>query len=257
MEIKAANLAFHYKNGPEIFHDISFKVASPNVFCILGPNGTGKSTLLKCLINQFAPTKGLVYYNGRPVQNYSTKELAAHVAYIPQMHVPTFPFSVLDVVIMGRTAHFGYLAAPGKKDTMIALDNLDFLGIIHLAAKPYTNISGGERQLVMLAAALAQQPQILLLDEPTAHLDFGNQYRFLQMVKTLKDKGVGIVMTSHYPDHALEVADYTAVMKDGMFVHFGKPDEVISEKNMEELYDIPVKIIALSGNVKKSCIAGV
>lgn len=257
MKIRVENLAFQYKNGQEIFRDISFEVDSPHVLCILGSNGTGKSTLLKCLVNQNKPSRGQVYFDDKPVQSYSTKEMACQVAYIPQMHYPTFPFTVLDVVMMGRTAHIGYIASPGKKDRIIAMDNLCFLGIESLANKIYTKISGGERQLVMMAAALTQQPQILLLDEPTAHLDFGNQFRFLQVVKTLKQKGVGIIMTSHCPDHALEVADYTAVIKNRNFLHFGKPDAVVTQENMEELYNIPIKILKIAGKEKASCIAGV
>ncbi|NGM83877.1 ABC transporter ATP-binding protein [Paenibacillus sp. 7124] len=256
MKIRAENLAFQYKHGRPVFSDISFEAASPDIVCILGPNGTGKSTLLKCLVNQHNPTKGQVYYDDKPVHSYSARQLAARIAYIPQSHAPAFPFSVLDVVTMGRTAHFRYLGAPGKKDRMIALENLHFLGIDRLADKQYTEISGGERQLVMIAAALTQEPQILLLDEPTSHLDFGNQFRFLQIVKTLKHKGIGIIMTSHFPDHALEVADYTAVMNHGGLVHFGKPNAVVTESNMEKLYDIPVKMIEVSGNGRKSCIAG-
>jgi len=257
MEIRAEKLGFHYKNGKEVFGDVSFNFSSNKVFCILGPNGVGKSTLLKCLINHLTSTKGNVYYDNKLVGKYSAKELASKVAYIPQMHNPTFAFSIIDVVTMGRTSRLGYFSSPNKNDESIAMENLRFLGIEHLANKSYTAISGGERQLVMLAAALTQEPKIMLLDEPTAHLDFGNQYRFLRIVKDIKAKGVGVIMTSHFPDHALEVADVTGIMNHGGFTHIGKPEDVITKENMEELYGIPVNIMDVSfEDKKKVCIAG-
>ncbi len=243
MELAATGISYRYQKAPAVFQGIDMTVRSPEVFCILGPNGTGKSTLLKCLAGYYAPLQGQIAIDGRSPGDWGRRQLARMIAYIPQMHVPTFPFPVLDVVLMGRTAHLSYLATPGRRDMEIAMENMAFLGIVHLKDKPYTQLSGGERQLVMLAAALTQTPQMMLLDEPTAHLDFGNQHLFLEVIKKLSSRGVGVVMTSHFPDHAFAVADRVAIMQDGTFTHQGTPAEVLTQESMERLYGIPVQIV--------------
>lgn len=255
MELQANDIAFHYKHGPPVFSRLSLSLKTPEVLCILGPNGTGKSTLLKCLCGLHPVTQGRVLCGNTDIRRLGRRDLAQRIAYIPQSHNPTFPFSVLDVVSMGRTAHIGYLASPGKSDAEKAMENMAFLGIGHLAEKPYTNLSGGERQLVMLAAALTQEPQFMLLDEPTSHLDFGNQHRFLQVVKTLRDRGIGVLMTSHLPDHAFAVADQVAVMQNGGIDSQGVPDDVITPERMKSLYGIPVEILQTAFG--KNCVADI
>ena len=170
------------------------------------------------------------------------------------MHHPSFPFQVLDVVLMGRTSHVGYFYSPGKTDEEIAFEHLRFLHIDHLWNKPYTDISGGERQLVLIAAALSQEPELLILDEPTAHLDFGNQHRFLELILALKEKGTGILMTTHSPDHALFLDGKTLILKDGSLWKSGNADSIITPETMSELYKLDVHISQYHN--RKICIPG-
>lgn len=251
MEVK--NLSFGYDESAKILKDISFTLHGDGLFCILGQNGTGKSTLLKCLIGEEKP-EGRVLLDGKDYHLFSEREAARRIAYLPQNHVPTFPFRVLDVVMMGRSARMRYFASPGSEEERIATDNLRFLGIEHLKDKPYTNISGGERQLVLIAAALTQQPEFLIMDEPTAHLDFGNTHRFLDLVLRLREGGIGILMTTHFPDQALYLNAQTLVLHDGRLGQAGRAEDVINEKTMSELYGLPVHLGRIGD--RKVCIAG-
>ena len=156
--------------------------------------------------------------------------------------------------MMGRTAHMRYFGSPGAREAEIALHHLRFLGIAHLAEQPYTNISGGERQLVLLAAALTQSPAFLILDEPTAHLDFGNAHRFLDLVLRLYAQGIGILMTTHFPDHALYLSAETLVLKDKTLWKHGAAAEVIDEEGMTALYGLPVHIAQIG--TRTVCVGG-
>jgi len=254
MKLEVKNLLFSYEDGSVIFDDISFEYQSPDVFCILGSNGTGKSTLLNCIIDELKVNSGNVLIDGVEVKDYNARELARKIAYIPQNHYPTFPFPVIDIVMMGLTSKMGYLSNPGKKEKKLALEKLEFLKIGHLKDKPYTDISGGERQLVMIASALVQEPELLILDEPTAHLDFGNQYRFIQLVKKFTENGMGVLMTTHFPDHALELNGITSILKDGKMNYIGKAEEIITNENLSNLYNIDVRVENFRG--KKFCVPG-
>ncbi len=247
MKLSVEHIRFSYRGGREVLKDISFTLNGPETLAILGPNGMGKSTLLSCLAGQVIPDGGRILHDGTNIRRLSPREFASRVAYIPQNHTPTFPFSVLDIVLMGRTSRIGYWATPGPGDYRIAGECLDFLGIGHLRAKAYTELSGGERQMVMIASALAQEAGLLLLDEPTAHLDFGNQQRFLQLVGRLKQKGIAVIMTTHFPEHALAAADCTAVLEDGYLSNLGPSAAVVNSENMSRLYRIPMEVAYLHG----------
>ena len=253
MKLTVKHLGFSYDRRRVILEDVNFSLAGTGIYCILGKNGTGKSTLLKCIVGEHGGT-GRVLLDGKERSTYGQRELAKKIAYIPQTHTPTFPFRVLDVVMMGRTAHMRYFGSPGAREAEIALHHLRFLGIAHLSAQPYTNISGGERQLVLLAAALTQQPEFLILDEPTAHLDFGNAHRFLDLVLRLHAQGIGILMTSHFPDHALYLRAETLVLKDKTLWKHGRAAEVIDEAGMTALYDLPVHIGRIG--TRTVCVGG-
>ena len=246
------NISFSY-NDEEIFSDISFSIGKGDVLCILGPNGTGKTTLIKCLNNLHEINSGEILINGINIKKLSFKEISKHIGYIPQSHVPSFPFKVFDVVLMGRAPYLNLTDSPKEEDIKIANESLETLGIEYLKDKEYTNLSGGERQLVFLARVLCQKPDILILDEPTSHLDFGNQIKLLEIIDNLAKGGLSIIMSSHFPDHAFLSSTKVAIMKDKKFIDFGTPDNVVTEDNLKKAYSIDVKLMELDGK-RKVCV---
>ncbi len=254
MRLEVRGLRFGYGTGHMVLDGVTLSYEAPQVMCILGHNGVGKSTLLQCAVGIERPAEGTVHIDGRPVSDYSHAELARRFAYIPQTHNPTFSYSVADVVTMGRTAHMGYLAMPSADDVAFAREQLSYLGIEHLADRPYTEVSGGERQLVMIASALAQDPQALLLDEPTAHLDFGNQFRFVQLAERLHRRGIGVLMTTHSPDQALLLDCTCAVLSRGVVAACGPAREVVTESMLSDIYGIEVNLV--KAGRRTACIPG-
>ncbi|MCW4015184.1 MAG: ABC transporter ATP-binding protein, partial [Candidatus Bathyarchaeota archaeon] len=203
LNIKKAEFTYDGKNN--VFEDITFSVNKGDVLCILGPNGSGKTTLIKCITNILQLTKGEIILNDKDALSLNRKELSKKIGYLPQTHSALFPFTVLDVAVMGRAPHLKMTSTPTETDYKIAKANLDRLGISHLANRPYTKISGGQRQLALIAMVLTQEPEILLLDEPTAHLDFGNQVRLLELIEKMSKTGLAVIFTSHFPDHAFQL----------------------------------------------------
>jgi iron complex transport system ATP-binding protein len=231
------------------FKDINFDLTQPGIMSILGPNGCGKTTLLKCIDGLMKLNGGNIKINGKDLHHLSRVEVAKAVGYVPQFHQPSFAFSVLDAVLVGRAPHIGFFDAPKKEDIQIAEQALGTMGISYLANTPYTQLSGGERQMVLISRVLAQKPSLLLLDEPTSHLDFGNQIKLLTTLHKLADTGLPIIMTSHFPDHAFLVSNKVALMKRGELIDFGAPDEIITEANLEDVYKIKVKIVDVDVDV--------
>lgn len=254
MKLSVTHAAFHY--DPEKIHgfnDVSFTLNQIGLMTILGPNACGKTTLLKCIDGLLKLEQGRISINGKDLRKLSRVEIARTVGFVPQFHQPTFAFSVLDVVLVGRAPHIEFFGSPDEQDIAIARHALEVMGISYLADEPYTQLSGGERQMVLLARILAQQPSLLLLDEPTSHLDFGNQIRFLNTLQKLAKNGLPIIMTSHFPDHAF-LSDKVALMKDGVLIEMGTPDEVITEQNLEKVYNVKVKVITAEGINRKICV---
>jgi iron complex transport system ATP-binding protein len=198
------------------------------VLALLGPNGSGKTTLLKTLLGILKPLSGDVLIDGRPLASFSASERARRIAYVPQSHVPSFAFTVETVVLMGRTAHGNLFSRPSAADRAVAQRTLERFGIAHLCDRPYTMISGGERQLVLLARALAQEPRFIVLDEPTASLDFGNQGKVMREMRALAGSGHGVLFTTHDPNHALRAADRAFLMRDGERLAEGKVRDVLT-----------------------------
>jgi iron complex transport system ATP-binding protein len=223
--------------------DLDVIIATGEVLALLGPNGSGKTTLLKTLLGLIAPLGGEVRLGGRGLGDYSARERARSIAYVPQSHAPTFAFPVESMVLMGRAAHGNLFSRPSERDRAAAADALQRLGIAHLAERPYTMISGGERQLVLLARALAQDPKFIVLDEPTASLDFGNQGKLMDEIERLADSGHGVLFTTHDPNHALRAADRAYLLRDGERIAEGPVAEVLTQKNLEAVYRAPVRVL--------------
>jgi iron complex transport system ATP-binding protein len=221
---------------------ISLSVVPGEVLCLLGPNGAGKTTLFRALLGLQPPLAGSISIDGVPLAYLRPADIAQRLAYVPQAHVTEFSYSVLDVVLMGRTARLRSFASPGSEDRRIALGRLASLGIREIAEHDYTQISGGQRQLVLIARALTQGAPFLIMDEPTASLDFGNQAMVLARIRELAADGYGIVLSTHDPDHALLLATRVAIIADGGIKTIGNPGDVVTAQTLSALYRTEVEV---------------
>jgi iron complex transport system ATP-binding protein len=240
--LRVENLNFSYGKN-EVIRNLSFSIESGAVTTILGPNGSGKTTLLKLLLGLFLPQNGNIYLYDRPLSDYELKERALKLAYVPQKHIPAFSFSVIDIVAMGRHPHGSIFSRTGTQDLAAAQASLERLKIQPLADRPYTEISGGEQQLVLIARALTQQTEILIMDEPVSGLDYGNQILLLQQLQSLAREGITCITTSHFPEHALWIAEHAIFLKNGSLLAAGKAREIINSENLKSLYDADIKVI--------------
>lgn len=254
LELLDVSCGYGQKN---ILSNITFSIENGKVLCILGPNGVGKSTLFKTILGFLKLQHGSILLDGESILNWSRRRLAKSIAYVPQAQAQPSPFSVLEVVTMGRTAHLRSFESPAKKDFEIAESSLERLEILFLKNRIFNELSGGERQMVLIARALTQQPQVLVMDEPTSNLDFGNQVRVLKQIKRLAQSGLCIVMTSHFPDHAYLCSAKVVLLQKDKSYQIGVFDEVVTEENLRKAYEIDVKIIHTvddKGTVIKACI---
>lgn len=250
----AQNLQFNWNKHRTVFSNVSFTLNQGELFCILGPNGTGKSTLLRCLINLLDLEKGAVHIDNEDIRKMERQELAKKIAFVPQRWDVSFPYTVIDYVVMGRAPFISAFSSPKDEDVKIAIDAIQEVGIFHLKDKPVNEISGGEHQLALIARALAQEPEILLLDEPTSHLDFGNQMQVLSLIERLRDRGISIIMTSHFPDHAFIVSDMVGIMREGSFSKIGPAEDVITSEALKATYHVDVRVEFIEVAGRKVCI---
>lgn len=242
MSLSARDLAYGYPER-RIGAEIALDLKPGEVLALLGPNGSGKTTLLKTLLGLLPAQGGEVTLDGRPLAALSIAERARLLGYVPQAHAGTFAFSVFTVVLMGRTAHGGLFAAPSAHDREIALAMLERLGVATLAQRPYTQISGGERQLALIARALAQEPRYVVLDEPTASLDFGNQGKVMAEIRRLAAQGLGVLFTTHDPNQALRYADHVLMIRDGRALAAGKAAELLTPERLGALYGVAIETV--------------
>lgn len=256
MRMELQNLAFTYPNGHTVFTDINLSLETGKILTILGPNGAGKSTLLSCIANLEKPESGAVLIDGKKVSKMDTREASRLIGFVPQIHVPTYAYNVRDFVVMGRAPYLKPFQRPSKKDYNMADEILSEMNITRLSHCAYTEISGGERQQVMLARVLVQEPKYILLDEPTAHLDFGNQSKTIRTVKALAKKGYGVIITTHNPDHAFALENQVALLnRDGGLV-VGHPESVLNESSLTKLYQENVYIERSRITNRMVCITG-
>jgi iron complex transport system ATP-binding protein len=240
VNIEGQNLTIGYTDRT-VGSGLDVALATGEVLAVLGPNGGGKTTLLKTLLGLLKPKAGEVRLGGKALSAYSIRERARVIAYVPQVHIGTFAFTVETIVLMGRTAHGSLFSRPTRHDRDIALGALERFGIASLSGRPYTMISGGERQLVLLARALAQEPKFVVLDEPTASLDFGNQGRVMREIRRLAQSGHGVLFTTHDPNHALRAADRAYLLRDGTRIADGPVATVLNQEQLQTLYNATVE----------------
>ncbi len=245
MRLEADDLAYGYPERP-VGSGVSVAIAPGEVMCLLGPNGCGKTTLFKTLLGLLSSQGGRISLGGDDVTHLPRTEIARRVAYVPQVQAGIFPYSALDIVLMGRTAHRSLFAGPTDEDRNIAQQALEGLGIGELAMRDVTRLSGGQRQLVIVARAIAQAAPLIIMDEPTASLDFGNQVVVLQKIRQLADRGIGVLLSTHDPDHAFAVATRVALMHDGTVIAEGRPGEVLTPARLRDVYGVDVTIERLA-----------
>ncbi|MEA3326730.1 MAG: ATP-binding cassette domain-containing protein [Chloroflexota bacterium] len=243
MKLEASHLSFAYVPGNTILHDVSLKINSGETLYILGQNGGGKTTLLSCLAGLLHPDTGDVQLGGKSLSEYSTSERARLIGSIPQMHVPVFAFTLQEMVLMGRAPYLGWMGTPSKNDQEIAERSLEQVGLFELRHRAFTEISGGEQQLVLIARGLAQNCQILLMDEPTTHLDLSNQHQVLEIVQQLSKRGLSFIIASHAPNDALSYADQVLLLNGGWVTAVGPPQKTITETSLSLIYGIDTELI--------------
>ncbi len=246
MRLELEDLAFGYP-GRTVGSGVNLSVGPGDVVCLLGPNGCGKTTLFRTILGLLPARAGRVLLDGAPLQHLPRAEVARRVAYVPQAQaVGGFAFTVLEVVLMGRTAHLGPFRAPGRADRAGAMEALAGLGIADLAGTDHTRVSGGQRQLALIARALAQGASLLVMDEPTASLDFGNQSLVLRRVLELRARGLGVILPTHDPGHAFACASVAALLHEGRLAALGPPAAVLDPARLAEVYGVPVPVERLA-----------
>lgn len=254
-KIEISELSYAYSGFKELFNNISFTIKTGEIICILGPNGIGKTTLLNCIANLITPTKGKILVNGRNMNKMLPQDIAKTIGYVPQTIVPSFDYEVLEYVVTGCAPRLGTFERPKDEHYSIAWDAMNQMKISHLSHKAYTKISGGERQQVSIARAISQRPKIILMDEPTAHLDCGNQIKVLKIIKEMARKGYGVVFTTHNPDQALLLKTKIAAFdKNGSF-SFGTYREVLNEGFLRSMYGIDLHLYNIDEIGRSVCIA--
>ncbi|SHI19283.1 iron complex transport system ATP-binding protein [Sporobacter termitidis DSM 10068] len=253
MSVTVNDLSFSYKER-RVLADVSFTARTGELLAVLGPNGVGKSTLFQCILGLLPYTEGEILLDGLDAKKLDIKETARRVAYIPQSHAPAFNFSVFDIILMGTSAQISDVNVPKKRQLELAEQSMERLGITHLKERGYLQISGGERQLVLIARALAQDARILVMDEPTSNLDYGNQLRILSQIKLLAREGYTVVLSTHSPDQAFMFADRVLALQGGRVVRHGRPFEVITDALIKDLYNVEVEIQSLYGGKARMCL---
>ncbi len=241
MTLEVKDLYFSY-GGPPVLDGVSFSAGAGELIAVLGPNGVGKSTLFRCMLGFLTRYRGEIRCDGDEVRSLGARALARRIAYIPQSAAPVFDYTVEEFVVMGAAASMGLLAQPKAAQMAEARETLDALGIGGLARRGYAHLSGGERQLVLLARALVQKAGILIMDEPTANLDYGNQLRVMDTIRGLADKGYTVLLSTHNPDHALQYAARALVLHRGRVLADGAPDRVLTPEVMKTIYGVEVEL---------------
>jgi len=243
MSIEVNAGTFSYRKDKLLLQDISFGVGKGEILAILGPNGVGKTTLMKCLLGFLPWQSGMTVLNGMDIRAIKGRRMWQQIAYVPQARQNTFSYRVEDMVLLGRSPYLGDFSLPGKKDLEIAEQSMELAGVTHLAGKSCSQLSGGELQLVLIARALAAQPSYLILDEPESGLDFRNQLIVLDLVERLsREQHMTVILNTHYPDHALRVSDQVLLLFGEGIYQFGRTEGMLTAEHMRALFGVDIAV---------------
>jgi iron complex transport system ATP-binding protein len=247
---------FWYKADRPVLDGVSLNLEAGEIVCLLGPNGTGKTTLVRCVLDLQRLRSGIIELDGRPLRSIPAAKRAKMMAYVPQATTVAFPYTAFEIVLMGRVSHIGIGSRVNAADRRQAWESMERLGTAELADMAFDELSGGEKQMTLVARALAQQAQILVMDEPTANLDYHNQVRMLQVIRTLAREGLAVLMVSHFPDHAFLACTRALLMRDGRVMAQGPPGDIVTTENLSRLYSTPVAVTeaVIDGQRTKVCV---
>lgn len=255
MIYEISDLTFKYPGSDRnVLAHVNLSLDAGQVLCVLGPNGAGKTTLLNCMTKTLSGSGGTIRLCGEDLFALTDRQIAKKVGYVPQIHTPAFNYSVLDFVLMGRSPEIGIFSRPSKEDEDKCMEILESMRLGHLAEKSYLEISGGERQQVLIARALAQEPMVLIFDEPTAHLDYGNQHRVLKRIRRMSEEGYSVIITTHNPDHALLLGDQAAILEKNGQLTQGDCSEIITEERLRKVYEIDLRLVWNEELQRTSCM---
>ena len=253
--IQVSNIDFTYPTGKKkILKDCSFNLHEGELISILGPNGAGKSTLLNCTCDLLTPQAGTVLIDGQNIKKMQRKDIAKVIGYVQQMQMSTFSYTVFDYVLMGRAATIGTFCNPKKEDYDFVYDVLEMMKLSHLSNSNITEISGGERQQAAIARAITQNPKAIFFDEPTAHLDYGNQINTLKLISDLRDKGFAIIMTTHNPDHCMMLGGTVAILDKEGSLEVGSCGKIMTEERLKKVYNTDLRLVYIDEIRREACV---
>lgn len=256
MKFEVKDISFHYIPHKNTFEDVNFCLTDGDILSILGTNGAGKSTLLNCLAGLLRPNSGEILLNVKPLSRMTKSEIARNIGYVPQIHNSSFSYSVLEYTVMGRTPYIPAYSKPSSEDYQIAMQNLKKVGMDGMCQKIYTEMSGGEQQLVTIARVLTQNAKIILLDEPTNHLDYGNQHHTIEILQQLSKEGYIIITTTHNPDHAFLLGGNAGILTPGNNLQIGSVTQELAAERLTNLYNMDIKVLHVEEANRTICFSG-
>lgn len=245
---KVEDLGFSY-NGNSVFDNVSMEIESGKITAFLGANGSGKTSMQKLLLGLLEPSRGSITQDGKPVSEYSIRELGRKIGWVPQVEKQGFPYTVREYLQIGRAPSLGTFEVPSEEDTKIVDKVLKRLNLMSLAERNINRMSGGERRLVLIARALVQEPEIVILDEPTSHLDLGNKSSILGLLRELEETGTTVVFSTHDPNEVLRVANRVILFSSGKIVASGKPELILTEEMLRSVYEVDLRVLKIKDRI--------
>lgn len=248
------NLKFAYRKDSPVLNGVNLTVSEGEILTVLGRNGAGKSTLFACMMGLHKDIEGEVLLEGKNVLDLSEKIIAGTVSFVPQAHAASFGFTVFEYILMGCASGIGLFGKPGKAEIEAAYSALEEMGLSEFADRNFEELSGGEKQQVCIARAIASKPKLILFDEPTAHLDYSNQIKVLRIIKSLSEKGYSLVITTHDPNHALLLGGKAALFDGSGRIESGNVNEIVCEEKLKSIYGADLKIRYIEEFGRQLCI---